>query len=225
MSIEYGLIWGLLVVFLVDIYVAWSFHNVDDDGIGRRNQSHSRSAVASAPNVQQTHAQNNTVPFQTDFSDTHDDSVLRILQSAGVTHLDEATIRRLPTVSQVGALYGPQPVILGLDRCPEYRRAVPADRRMLGAAGMFSTGTNLVTHLLKRNCYIPERAALYGPKATKVCLLIAVTEIGKRATHTLFLFLCSHQEQLGMRWQVRKSFTVSVLKARCMNRSTTHISN
>lgn len=44
---------------------------------------------------------------------------------------------------------------------------------------MFSTGTNLVTHLLKRNCYIPERAELYGLEtATK--------------------------EQLGMRWQVRK---------------------
>jgi hypothetical protein len=48
---------------------------------------------------------------------------------------------------------------------------------MLGAAGMFSTGTNLVTHLLKKNCYIPERAEKYGlGTATK--------------------------EQLGMRWQV-----------------------
>ncbi|GKY90337.1 hypothetical protein MPSEU_000007700 [Mayamaea pseudoterrestris] len=41
---------------------------------------------------------------------------------------------------------------------------------------MFSTGTNLLTHLLKRNCYIPARFAQYGVNATK--------------------------EQLGMRWQV-----------------------
>jgi hypothetical protein len=48
---------------------------------------------------------------------------------------------------------------------------------MLGAAGIFSTGTNLVTHLLKRNCYIPERAEKYG-------------------------FETATKEQLGMRWQV-----------------------
>jgi hypothetical protein len=47
---------------------------------------------------------------------------------------------------------------------------------MLGAAGMFSTGTNLITVLLKQNCVIPARAALYGADATK--------------------------EKLGMRWQV-----------------------
>lgn len=51
--------------------------------------------------------------------------------------------------------------------------------RMLGAAGMFSTGTNLLTQLLKRNCYIPERAERYGLDTAS-------------------------KEQLGMRWQVRK---------------------
>mmetsp|Transcript_8708 Transcript_8708/g.24121 ORF Transcript_8708/g.24121 Transcript_8708/m.24121 type:complete len:258 (+) Transcript_8708:497-1270(+) len=47
---------------------------------------------------------------------------------------------------------------------------------MVGAAGMFSTGTNLVTSLLKNNCQIPERVQFYGVNATK--------------------------EQHGMRWQV-----------------------
>ena len=49
---------------------------------------------------------------------------------------------------------------------------------MIGSAGMFSTGTNLVTQLLKQNCYIPERYEKYG---------------GTNAT----------KEQLGVRWQVR----------------------
>jgi hypothetical protein len=60
--------------------------------------------------------------------------------------------------------------------CTEYRARVPAERRMLGAAGLFSTGTNLITTLLKNNCQIPERVALYGEQASR--------------------------EQHGMRWQV-----------------------
>jgi hypothetical protein len=73
-------------------------------------------------------------------------------------------------------MYGSEPVIGGLHTCAAFRAAVPAERRMLGAAGMFSTGTNLITVLLKQNCVIPARAALYGADATK--------------------------EKLGMRWQV-----------------------
>jgi hypothetical protein len=48
---------------------------------------------------------------------------------------------------------------------------------MLGSAGMFNTGTNLVTHLLKQNCEIPERVEKYGPHQSK--------------------------ESYGMRWQVQ----------------------
>ena len=98
------------------------------------------------------------------------------LREAGATVPDEL---KLPTLAQIADLYGPGPVILGLEHCGQFRNSVPAAERMLGAAGMFSTGTNLVTHLLKRNCYIPERAEKYGLEtATK--------------------------EELGMRWQVRK---------------------
>lgn len=101
------------------------------------------------------------------------------LRQAGVSesilqqHQDQ-----LPTWTAVTKQYGDHPVILGLHSCAVYQTRVPPERRMLGAAGMFSTGTNLVTQLLKHNCAIPERLALYGPNATK--------------------------EQLGMRWQVRE---------------------
>lgn len=93
---------------------------------------------------------------------------------------DEQTLAQhdLPTDASIAAQYGTGPILLGLDTCQTYRDTVPAEDRMLGAAGMFSTGTNLVTQLLKRNCKIPERVKLYGKDATK--------------------------EQLGMRWQVRK---------------------
>lgn len=103
----------------------------------------------------------------------------RSLSAAG---FNERTLEKyrqeLPTDASIIDQYGNQPKILGLDTCQTYRDTVPAEDRMLGAAGMFSTGTNLVTQLLKQNCVIPERAKLYGENATK--------------------------EQLGMRWQVRK---------------------
>lgn len=83
---------------------------------------------------------------------------------------------KLPTWSQVREVVGSGPVILGLESCPRFREIVPPLERMLGASGMFNTGTNLVTHLLKKNCEIPERREKYGPNQSK--------------------------ESYGMRWQV-----------------------
>jgi hypothetical protein len=104
---------------------------------------------------------------------------LRSLLAAGIA--EETLLQHygeLPTNAAIIDLYGPRPIVIGLEWCETYRQLVPAVQRTLGAAGMFSTGTNLVTQLLKRNCVIPERAAFYGEKtATK--------------------------EELGVRWQVR----------------------
>jgi hypothetical protein len=102
--------------------------------------------------------------------------VLQLLKEANMTVDDAATIQQLPTWEQVISVWGESPVIIGLESCAVFRKKVPQVRRMLGAAGMFSTGTNLITHLLKQNCIIPARQEKYGPKATK--------------------------EDLGMRWQV-----------------------
>jgi len=82
----------------------------------------------------------------------------------------------LPTWAQIREVVGSGPVILGLESCPRFREIVPPLERMMGAAGIFNTGTNLVTHLLKKNCEIPERREKHGPKQPK--------------------------ESYGMRWQV-----------------------
>jgi hypothetical protein len=118
-----------------------------------------------------------------------DDPVIALFNASGIS-LDAATIKRLPTWKQVTDLYGAHPVMAGFQpplqssqsssavlqapplssfqaSCTEYRARVPAERRLLGAAGMFSTGTNLITTLLKNNCQIPERVALYGPDASR----------------------------------------------------------
>jgi hypothetical protein len=84
--------------------------------------------------------------------------------------------KSLPTMAQIRKVFGPKPVILGLDSCSKFRDNVPALERMLGASGMFNTGTNLVTHLLKQNCEIPERREKSGERQSK--------------------------ESYGMRWQV-----------------------
>lgn len=101
--------------------------------------------------------------------------ILKVFQEAEIP-LKDSRVDELPTWEQIVKIVGPHPVIGGLDTCQAFRDSVPAVERMLGAAGMFNTGTNLVTHLLKRNCVIPERLAKYGPEASK--------------------------ESYGMRWQV-----------------------
>eukprot|EP00804_Cyclotella_cryptica_P006973 CCRYP_007099-RB/>CCRYP_007099-RB protein AED:0.31 eAED:0.31 QI:230/1/1/1/1/1/2/791/345 len=92
--------------------------------------------------------------------------VLEYFKEARVI-LRDGDLQNLPTWSQIESIIGKRPVILGLDRCEIYRSKVPPLRRMLGASGMFNSGTNLVTRLLKENCVIPERFDYYGPGSSK----------------------------------------------------------
>ena len=50
-----------------------------------------------------------------------------------------------------------EPVILGLEQCEAFRKNTPP--RLLGVApaGMFSTGTNLIATLVRRNCVGPQK--------------------------------------------------------------------
>lgn len=106
------------------------------------------------------------------------DFVYQHLLSAGVSEQFLQLHRsKLPSWSTIVDQYGAEPVIFGLpDACDRYQESVAPKDRILAAAGMFSTGTNLLTKLLKHNCFIPARMTLYGMNATK--------------------------EQLGIRWQV-----------------------
>jgi hypothetical protein len=106
------------------------------------------------------------------------DLVVARLQEATIV-VNESLRLRLPTWQQVQTVVGTTPriVVVGLppssqsqqqeDPCQVYQHRVPPIRRMMGAAGMFNTGTNLVTTLLKQNCQIPELVLAYGPNATK----------------------------------------------------------
>jgi hypothetical protein len=82
--------------------------------------------------------------------------LLEILREAGVTDIDLSTLQSLPKWETVIKLYGSEPVIHGLDRCEEFRNNTPPEKRSMGPAGLFNTGTNALTKYLEMNCVIPE---------------------------------------------------------------------
>ncbi len=87
-----------------------------------------------------------------------------------------------------------EPVILGLEQCEAFRKNTP--QRLLGVApaGMFSTGTNLIATLVRRNCVGPNKriknfAFIQVPVSA---FAIGMTEYndgqGSRLTHHSFTF-------------------------------------
>jgi len=84
-----------------------------------------------------------------------DEKIVKILHSASV-EITKDLSEQLPSWEDVVSLYGESPIVHGLETCEPYREAVAAEDRMLGPAGMFNTGTNLLHELLKVNCDIPE---------------------------------------------------------------------
>ena len=82
-----------------------------------------------------------------------DERIVRILHSASV-EIDKELAEQLPTWDDVVSLYGDSPIVHGLETCEPYRNAVKPADRMIGPAGMFNTGTNLLFELMKVNCDI-----------------------------------------------------------------------
>lgn len=84
-----------------------------------------------------------------------DPHILKILHAASI-EIDEELAAVLPTWEDVVSMYGSSPIIYGLETCEPYREMVKPEDRMIGPAGMFNTGTNLLYELLKANCEIKE---------------------------------------------------------------------
>jgi hypothetical protein len=81
-----------------------------------------------------------------------------IIHDAGVEEIDVEVIASLPKWDDVTKLYGGDtgPVIIGLERCEEFRRNIPLDDASMGTAGMFNTGTNPFAMYLENNCIMPH---------------------------------------------------------------------
>ncbi|KAL3909534.1 MAG: hypothetical protein SGILL_008049, partial [Bacillariaceae sp.] len=131
--------------------------------------------AAAAPLQQQASSQNINERRAAFTEEEGRQYMLDIFQEAGVTLTPEMEAE-LPKWKDVRQVVGDFPRVLNLESCATFRENTPPLERMLGSAGMFNTGTNLVTHLLKQNCEIPERREKEGPKKSK--------------------------ESYGMRWQV-----------------------
>ncbi|KAK1742462.1 hypothetical protein QTG54_007027 [Skeletonema marinoi] len=106
------------------------------------------------PAIHKNNVNDNQVEFDqndNNINNTATNPVIDYFRRAGV-ELDKDSIESLPTWSQIESIIGKKPVFRGLDTCETFRQTVPPLGRMLGSAGMFNSGTNLVTRLMKENC-------------------------------------------------------------------------
>ncbi|GKY96751.1 hypothetical protein MPSEU_000634500 [Mayamaea pseudoterrestris] len=95
------------------------------------------------------------------------DPLLDLLRDAGIdpASLGNETLDQLPTWNEVTSLYGPEPIIYGLETCQAYREHSDPAEHFIGVAGTFNTGTNLLADLLGKNCFMPERVKKHGAES------------------------------------------------------------
>jgi hypothetical protein len=89
--------------------------------------------------------------------------LLQLLEDAGVTDIENAVLQRLPTKDTLQHLYGSsssssysQPIFVGQETCATFRNLILPQDRFLAVAGLFNTGTNLMSIYLEANCHIME---------------------------------------------------------------------
>ena len=99
-----------------------------------------------------------------------DEKLMRILRHVGIqnaTQLSEDDRKLLPTWDEIVDRVGNNgPRILGLETCKAYRAAVTTDKRVLGVAGPFNSGTHYLNEVLENNCIykIPNKPDRKGNK-------------------------------------------------------------
>jgi len=98
--------------------------------------------------------------LETNNREIRNNHILTILEKSGI-ELPPELMDQIPPFSHVEQMYGSKPIILGLDRCEEFRQNIDPSFRIIGAAGMFNTGTNLLYEYLSRNCLNPARLSEY----------------------------------------------------------------
>jgi hypothetical protein len=115
--------------------------------------------------------------------------------------IDPETMQRLPTVQDVTALYGPTPVVLGLETCDTFQHSGIMDvaEHLVSVAGSFNTGTNLLAELLIANCYMPERRSKYGTHGVRWQVLwgkhTPVDDESFRRSHRTYINETGHNKE------------------------------
>jgi hypothetical protein len=67
----------------------------------------------------------------------------------------------LPTMNDFTSMYGKSSKIIGLDTCHKFQNQISPLESIVGPAGVFNTGTNLISKLMKKHCMIQERSKKY----------------------------------------------------------------
>lgn len=127
------------------------FGNLSENDIRRIEEQRRRqySPIDKVKNMAKVKKVKNTDKFGVD------EHIVKILTAANI-QLDEELASQLPTWNDIVSMYGDKPIIYGLETCQTYRDTVVPEDRMLGPAGIFNTGTNLLFELMKGNCNIKE---------------------------------------------------------------------
>jgi hypothetical protein len=149
------LVLGLVICSVNVLYILHLTHQQDEYTVMNNNNHHVVS--------RQHHHDNNN---DDDDPTAGKERILQILQEAGITDISQEQLRKLPTWDDVVSLYGDGPKIVGLETsCESFRSTVSPSERLIGVAGTFNSGTNLLAELLIANCRISTRQAKYGKRS------------------------------------------------------------
>mmetsp|Transcript_1080 Transcript_1080/g.2376 ORF Transcript_1080/g.2376 Transcript_1080/m.2376 type:complete len:558 (-) Transcript_1080:1308-2981(-) len=118
------------------------------------------------------HQHQQLTPTQTEEMMDAKSEVVRLINAAGIpfdpfNDLDDLDLLvELPYWSNITSMYGPEPTIYGLDEgyCQQFQTQSDPGDHLIGVAGTFNSGTNLLAELLIGNCHMPERQKKYGYK-------------------------------------------------------------
>lgn len=130
---------------------------------GLRNPRTTLNHSMTATKLNTTITSDRTQQQQIADTERSNNRILATFQEAGIT-LTNDELAALPTWDDIEQVVGKDaPLIYNLEQsCAKYRSLIPGVERNIGCSGMFNSGTNLVTQLLKENCVIPERVVQYG---------------------------------------------------------------
>lgn len=118
-------------------------------------------------------AQRSATSTELDFWDKDPERApfLAILRQAGYDLKEPSlwnnkTMASMPKWSEVVKSFGSKPKIYGLDTCQQFQQTTKSFERHIGVAGMFNSGTNLLSSLLASNCQNQARIDRRGISAT-----------------------------------------------------------
>jgi len=127
------------------------------------NTSGSRSSSSSSSSSSQLYNNNRKSQDFTSKVSPVENYQERLKTVKRLKHMDveeDYELEELPPWSQILDNFHPQtrddePIILGLEHCPAFRKKHKKGQIGIGPAGLFSTGTNLIAKLLSVNCKGP----------------------------------------------------------------------